>query len=377
MLDLSNELLSPAAIECLADLLAIDFGLKKLTMESCGLDDDSLKPLLHALLVSGSVPTISLANNKRIRLRGWKLIAIFVSKARFLRYLDVSEMALGRKEAELLVQALARKEVTSPLLGRVALPSVPIPTQATTPTRPTTPPVDATPPASPTRPSDLGLSLADSPNAPDSEGEEDIEPIFTSAPLLSDSPADSPAGGAVFSMRFENCNLKGQALEALAHGVRSSSLKHISLRRNKINALGAVALAIMIRDYALAPESSTGSALQAVSPNLEITNPLGAAANGHPAEGPEEEGTRARAAAERDAWQNSEARHKLRKQIEELPRTGSLLTLDIKGNDIRVSRCRPGASGLPPVLTLLTASEWGDIYLASAQAEPDSQGAQP
>lgn len=45
----------------------------------------------------------------------------------------------------------------------------------------------------------------------------------------------------------------------------------------------------------------------------------------------------AAAEREREAWRNSEARNKLRKQIEELPRTGSLLTLDVKGNDIRVS----------------------------------------
>lgn len=40
----------------------------------------SLKPLLHALLVSGNVPTLSLANNKRIKSKGWKLIAIFLRK---------------------------------------------------------------------------------------------------------------------------------------------------------------------------------------------------------------------------------------------------------------------------------------------------------
>lgn len=38
--DLSNELLSHGAIEALSDLLSVDFGLKKLTLESCGLDDE-------------------------------------------------------------------------------------------------------------------------------------------------------------------------------------------------------------------------------------------------------------------------------------------------------------------------------------------------
>lgn len=54
----------------------------------------------------------------------------------------------------------------------------------------------------------------------------------------------------------------------------------------------------------------------------------------------------AAAEREREAWRNSEARNKLRKQIEELPRTGSLLTLDVKGNDIRVRKMEWGtASG--------------------------------
>lgn len=38
--DLSNELLSHGAIEALSDLLSVDFGLKKLVLESCGLDDE-------------------------------------------------------------------------------------------------------------------------------------------------------------------------------------------------------------------------------------------------------------------------------------------------------------------------------------------------
>lgn len=106
-LDLSNELLSRGAVEALSDLLAIDFGLKKLTLDHCGLDDEvrslpltlssndgassdssstcalqSLRPLLHALLVSASIPTVSLAGNKRIRARGWKFIATFLRKVR-------------------------------------------------------------------------------------------------------------------------------------------------------------------------------------------------------------------------------------------------------------------------------------------------------
>jgi len=43
------------------------------------------------------------------------------------------------------------------------------------------------------------------------------------------------------------------------------------------------------------------------------------------------------AQAEREAWKADELRMRLKQQIADLPRIGSLLTLDVKGNDLRVS----------------------------------------
>lgn len=40
MLDLSHELLSSGAVAALSDILAIDWGCKKLVLDGCGLDDD-------------------------------------------------------------------------------------------------------------------------------------------------------------------------------------------------------------------------------------------------------------------------------------------------------------------------------------------------
>lgn len=257
-LDLSNELLSHGAIEALSDLLSVDFGLKKLTLESCGLDDEvrasflavwhkgklttarrtqSLKPLLHALLVSGSLPTLSLANNKRIKTKGWKLIAIFTRKvrlesqhltlerrtdstwprmqARFLRYLDLSENSMDRKAADYLVQALTPFVSTSPTLS---LDAPPQPAPA-----PTSPATDALPVSTSQNVQGLGISDDDSlapPIAPEPHylddghsDDDDPEPLFTVAPLLKDSASSSAA--TVLSIRLENCGLKSQALEAL------------------------------------------------------------------------------------------------------------------------------------------------------------------
>ncbi|KAG6917154.1 hypothetical protein DXG01_003667 [Tephrocybe rancida] len=58
----------------------------------------------------------------------------------------------------------------------------------------------------------------------------------------------APEPGLV-SLRLDDCALRPAALETLSRAVRTSSLRNISLRHNRITATGAVALALMIRDY--------------------------------------------------------------------------------------------------------------------------------
>lgn len=213
VLDLSNELLSHGAVEALADLISVDWGLKKLVLESCGLDDEvrdisacrkmggladprhsqSLRPLLHALLVSGSIPTVSIANNKRIKARGWKYIAVFVRKARFLRYLDVSENTIDKKAADHLAQAL------TPHFSPISPAST-----------------DDVKPKELVKLVELvELEKEKEKSEEDDESEqEDAEPLFTVAPLLKRDD-DAPEAATVLSIRLENCGLKGAALEAL------------------------------------------------------------------------------------------------------------------------------------------------------------------
>ncbi|KAG5644426.1 hypothetical protein DXG03_008521 [Asterophora parasitica] len=58
----------------------------------------------------------------------------------------------------------------------------------------------------------------------------------------------APDPGLV-SLRLDDCQLRPPTLEILSRAVRTSSLRNISIRHNRINATGAVALALMIRDY--------------------------------------------------------------------------------------------------------------------------------
>ncbi|KAE8216959.1 hypothetical protein CF326_g9627, partial [Tilletia indica] len=70
-LDLSTIPLDQDAVDPLADMLSVDFGLDKLVLENCMITDEGLKAFLHALLISGTLPNLSLASNKKIKLQGW------------------------------------------------------------------------------------------------------------------------------------------------------------------------------------------------------------------------------------------------------------------------------------------------------------------
>ncbi|KAI0042771.1 RNI-like protein, partial [Auriscalpium vulgare] len=164
--DFSGVQLSPTSSATLSDVFTIEWGLRRLTFRECDLDDRILKPILHALLIPGTLSFFSVASNRRLKAPAFRLIGAFVAKAKNLQFLDLSQNSLDKKSIEYVAVALR-----------------PAP--------------------------EHGLS----------------------------------------SLKLDDCFLKPQALEALAHTVRTSSLKNISLRYNRINATGAVAIALMIRDY--------------------------------------------------------------------------------------------------------------------------------
>ncbi|BGO92036.1 hypothetical protein NBRC10512_001011 [Rhodotorula toruloides] len=390
-LDLSHEFLSHGAVEALSDVLSVDWGCKKLILEGCGLDDESVKPLLHALLVSASIPTVSLAGNKRIRNRGWKLIAVFLRKAKFLRYLDLSETSIDRRAAEWLVQAITPQPVVPPAPPQPSLPASP---------SSETGHVDAA------GKKDLSKKVGglwdddddsdaeegaqaegaakEANDAPEGESTEEKaeadeqvvplrhrDPLFDTAPLLKEDWSSEPS--MVLSLRMENCGLRGPALEVIANGIRSSQIKHVSLRRNRINAAGGVALAAIIRDYPVSSDPSSAfspspasatpfsaslfgqsngsnDSLSTASPAFEAGNSVTARQQHRDSDGgrhrasssatllaPDSQDGQERPTAmtEREVFRLSEARARLRKQIDGLPRIGALLTLDVKGNDIR------------------------------------------
>lgn len=207
-IDLSFITLDRLAIEPVADLLSVDFGLNKLVLENCGLTDEGLKSILHALLTSGTLPSLSLASNKKIKYHGWRYVGIFMRRAKALKYLDLSENSVNKASLEHIAGAIAKGQSSAEIATKEATSAL----QGT---------------------------------EEDGEDEEEMHLMQTSDLLKEDRQQTS----SLTSLRLENCGLRNNSLELLAHSVRQSDLNHLSLRRNRIGQVGAVALAIMLKDY--------------------------------------------------------------------------------------------------------------------------------
>ncbi|KAL5504946.1 hypothetical protein ACEPAH_7609 [Sanghuangporus vaninii] len=186
-LDLSGVQITVGQAATLSDVFSVEWGLRKLFLKECDLDEHNLKPILHSLLMPGTLNFLSVASNRRLKAPAFKLIGAFVQKSKNLQFLDLSQNALDKKSVEYIGLALK--------------------------------------PAS-----ELGL----------------------------------------VSLRMDDCSLRPASLETLAQNVRTSSLRNVSLRHNRISASGAVALALMIKDYpdtmpASTPSNTSGSPSSSVT----------------------------------------------------------------------------------------------------------------
>ncbi|KAG0197189.1 hypothetical protein BGX28_009301 [Mortierella sp. GBA30] len=105
-IDLSGELLLRKMLDPIADVLTLEFGLKHLILDNCGLEDDTLKMLLYSLLLTDTLTVLSVQDNKRIKSAGFKYISVFVKKTKSLKSLNVSGVPMDKKSVEFLAHAL-------------------------------------------------------------------------------------------------------------------------------------------------------------------------------------------------------------------------------------------------------------------------------
>ncbi|BEI85076.1 hypothetical protein CcaverHIS002_0504770 [Cutaneotrichosporon cavernicola] len=219
------------AAEALADVLAVEWSLGDLRLERGVIEaEEALKPILHALLVSGTLPSLSLAGNKKIKAGGWQLVAVFLKRARSLKFIDLSETSWDKRGIDYLVQAFNSSEAPGERGPNGSRAPTPQPGE----------------------------------EAPGGDPRNQYGPFLATAPLLKDVDVDA-LPSAVQSLRLDNCYMRSGVLDALASGIRSSELRHISLRNNRIGPLGAVSLAVMIRDY---PDTSAFGTLSGAGTEL-------------------------------------------------------------------------------------------------------------
>ncbi|KAK0443366.1 uncharacterized protein EV420DRAFT_1649300 [Desarmillaria tabescens] len=282
IVDFSGVQLTTGKATVLGDVFTIEWGLRRLVFKECDLDENILKPMLHALLIPNTLTFLSVASNRRLKTAAFRLIAAFAAKSTSLEFLDLSQNALDKKSVELLVAALT----------------------------------------------------------------------------------------TLITLRLDDCSLRPGALETLSRAVRTSNLRNISLRYNRINPTGAVALALMIRDYPDVVPATTASATSSNSSTPTNSNSPTSAAiqlkNGplppppkHPTTNVQTTYTpyvpRAKRAQTspavpmitsssqggvttnnvKEEWGPSAALLVKVRALDTLPRIGALRTLDLKGNELR------------------------------------------
>ncbi|KAG8724053.1 hypothetical protein FRC12_024371 [Ceratobasidium sp. 428] len=78
---------------------------------------------------------------------------------------------------------------------------------------------------------------------------------------------------ALVGVRLDECALRGPGLEALAHAIRTSQIQTVSLRTNKIGQAGAVAVALMMKDYPDQTQSISGPSSSQSQPGTSLAVP--------------------------------------------------------------------------------------------------------
>ncbi|KAJ2850739.1 hypothetical protein IWW36_001634 [Coemansia brasiliensis] len=94
-------------MSCFAEMLDLNFGLVRLELSHCSIDDDAARVLAYSLLCNDSVQYLSVAHNTRLRSDGVRYISILVRHSKQLKSLDISGIAIRKKSAGYLAAALA------------------------------------------------------------------------------------------------------------------------------------------------------------------------------------------------------------------------------------------------------------------------------
>ncbi|KAI7867708.1 hypothetical protein BDF14DRAFT_1726040 [Spinellus fusiger] len=109
-LDFTNHPIDRKTAEPLADVLCLEFGLRHLILERCELEDETVKLLLHSLMVTNTLEELSLSFNPKLKTQGFKYIAIYIKGSQKLKKLDLSCTLPDKKAIGYIAQSLAKIE---------------------------------------------------------------------------------------------------------------------------------------------------------------------------------------------------------------------------------------------------------------------------
>lgn len=68
------------AFEALSEIVALDFGLKKIILNNCQVDEHMIKELVHSLLVVDRLEVLRIINNEALNFFAFKYLSVFLRK---------------------------------------------------------------------------------------------------------------------------------------------------------------------------------------------------------------------------------------------------------------------------------------------------------
>ncbi|CEP15772.1 hypothetical protein [Parasitella parasitica] len=115
VIDLSMQPIAAHQAGPLSDIFILKFGLERLNLSNCKLEDEAIRIILCSLLVSGTIQHLNLSQNN-FRPKGYKYIAIFIKESKTIQSVDLSGCTLEKKGMQYLAQGLQHATTISKLV---------------------------------------------------------------------------------------------------------------------------------------------------------------------------------------------------------------------------------------------------------------------
>ncbi|KAI9249732.1 hypothetical protein BDA99DRAFT_523496 [Phascolomyces articulosus] len=104
-INLANQMIDSRYAGPIADILMLDCGLCSLDLSNCGMNDETIRILLHSLLITDRLLELKLAGNS-FKADGFKYISIYISQSRAIKTVDLSRTTPDKRALRYLSHAI-------------------------------------------------------------------------------------------------------------------------------------------------------------------------------------------------------------------------------------------------------------------------------